>query len=184
MSKLFLHLLGTPQITLDEQPLTEILPLKGQAILAYLAVTAQPQTRLWLASLLWPDVEDSRALKNLRDILPALRTMVGEHLLITRQTLMFNGERPYFLDVEALQTRLQLEGQSLEQRREVIDLYKGEFLAGFSVPQAGPFEEWQIMWRERLHELALQQMDLLVEQAIQQQKWEMGLELTPVSYTH
>ena len=178
MSKLFLHLLGTPQITLDEQPLTEILPLKGQAILAYLAVTAQPQTRLWLASLLWPDVEDSRALKNLRDILPALRTMVGEHLLITRQTLMFNGERPYFLDVEALQTRLQLEGQSLEQRREVIDLYKGEFLAGFSVPQAGPFEEWQIMWRERLHELALQQMDLLVEQAIQQQKWEMGLELT------
>ncbi|MBK9295255.1 MAG: hypothetical protein IPM57_12590 [Oligoflexia bacterium] len=52
-------------------------------------------------------------------------------------------------------------------------------MAGFYVPQAELFAEWQMLWRERLHELALTQMDGLVERAVQRpEKWRMGLELT------
>jgi len=178
MSKLALNVLGSVEILLDGEEIRGQLPLRAQAVLIYLAVTGQPQPRLRLASLLWPDVADSRALKNLRDVLPPLRAALGEHVLITRQSVGLNGERPYSLDIEALQTRTQMETLSLEERRAALGLYKGEFLADFYVPQAAPFEEWQTMWRERLHELAVQQIDLLVKQAIQAQKWEMGLALT------
>ncbi|MFO7683902.1 MAG: tetratricopeptide repeat protein [Chloroflexota bacterium] len=179
MSNLSLHLLGQPQIVYNQSNITHDLPTKAQAILFYLAVTGQPQTRLWLASLLWPDVEESRALKNLRDILPVLRQQFPEYLLITRQTLAFDREQPYFLDVEQFQQQLQLAALSDEQRYETLNLYRGEFLAGFYAPQAEPFAEWQMLWRERLHELALTHMDGLVEQAAQRsEKWSMGLELT------
>ena len=179
MSNLSLHLLGQPQIVHDQINVTHNLPTKAQAILFYLAVTGQPQTRLWLASLLWPDVEESRALKNLRDILPLLRQQFPEHLLITRQTLAFDREQPYYLDVEQFQQQLQLATLTDEQRHETLNLYRGDFLAGFYVPQAEPYAEWQMLWRERLHELALTHMDALVEQATQQpEKWGMGLALT------
>jgi len=178
MSKLVINVLGPVKILLDGTSISERLPLRAQAVLIYLAVTGQPQPRLRLASLLWPDVADSRALKNLRDVLPPLRACLGEHLHITRQHVALNGERPYSLDLEALQTRTQTETLTLEARREAVDLYQGEFLADFYVPQAAPFEEWQTMWRERLHELAVQQIDLLVKQAIQAQKWDLGLALT------
>jgi predicted ATPase/DNA-binding SARP family transcriptional activator/Tfp pilus assembly protein PilF len=178
MSNLSLHLFGQPQIVHNQINITHDLPIKAQAILIYLVVTGQPQTRLWLASLLWPDVEESRALKNLRDILPVLRQQFPEQLQITRQTLAFDRERPYYLDVEQFQ-QLQLAALSEEQRYETLNLYRGEFLAGFYVPQAEPFAEWQMLWRERLHELALTHMDGLVEQAVQRpEKWSMGLELT------
>jgi len=178
MSQLAINVLGSVEILLDGEELSDRLPLRAQAVLIYLAVTGQPQPRLRLASLLWPDVADSRALKNLRDVLPALRASLGEHVVITRQSVALNGERPYSLDIETLQTSTQMETLTLEERREAVTLYKGEFLAGFYVPQAAPFEEWQTMWRERLHELAVQQIDLLVRQAIQAQKWEIGLALT------
>lgn len=179
MSNLSLQLFGQPQIIHNQINITHDLPIKARAILIYLAVTSQPQTRLWLASLLWPDVEESRALKNLRDILPLLRQQFPEHLQITRQTLAFDRERPYSLDVEQFQHQLQLATLTDEQRYETLNLYRGEFLAGFYVPQAELFAEWQMLWRERLHELALTQMDGLVERAVQRpEKWRMGLELT------
>ncbi|MCA9979226.1 MAG: tetratricopeptide repeat protein [Anaerolineales bacterium] len=173
-----LHLLGQPQIVYNQRDITHDLPTKAQAILIYLAVTGQPQTRLWLASLLWPDVAESRALKNLRDILPTLRQQLADCLLITRKTVALDPELAYELDVAQF---VQLPQATLteDQRHEMVNLYRGEFLSGFYVPQAEPFAEWQMMWRERLHELALTQMDELVAQMLPQPAlWQMGLALT------
>lgn len=178
MTKLVLQLLGQPHIWLDGVDLTSLLPKKSQAILIYLAVTGQPQPRGWLAALLWPDVPDSTALKNLRDILPELRQVAGEHLLVTRQTLALDGTRPYILDVVLFQDHLLVEPQTVEGLLTAVNLYRGDFLQGFHLPHAAPFAEWQELWQERLHETAVRQMDALAELCLRQQRWETGLEVT------
>ena len=51
---------------------------KAQALLAYLAVTAMPQSRESLAALLWPESSAKRAHANLRRALWALTSDLGK----------------------------------------------------------------------------------------------------------
>lgn len=44
-----------------------------------------------------------------------------------------------------------------------LDLYRGPFLAGLSLPDCGEFEEWASLWRERLHRAALEGLGRLTE---------------------
>src|SRR5262245_35800603 len=102
---LHLHLLGTPHIRLGDQPLTGFTTNKAQALRFYLAVTARagaPHSRDAIATLLWSEMTDTQARQNLRTVLPELRRLVGDHLLIERQTLAFHTATPYWLDVEVL----------------------------------------------------------------------------------
>lgn len=175
MNKLSLHLFGSPKIEKAGANLAPSLPKKAQAILFYLAVTGKTHDREWLASLFWSEVPTATALKNLRDLLPELRKLLPDHLSITRQTLAFNRSQPHFLDVAAFQTALQAEPALLEK---ALALYQGEFLADFHLPHAPLFEDWVVIQRESLHELAVQNLDILVEQKIAQRAWNAGLELT------
>lgn len=49
----------------------------------------------------------------------------------------------------------------LERMGEALELYRGELLTGFSLPDAQPFEEWQTNRREALHHQALRALDAL-----------------------
>lgn len=75
----------------------------------------------------------------------------------------------------AFQTALQAETPPLEM---ALALYQGEFLADFHIPHAPLFEDWVVIQREHWHELAVQNLDTLVEQKIAQQAWRAGLDLT------
>jgi DNA-binding SARP family transcriptional activator len=71
MPKLALYLLGPPRVELDGQAV----PLgrhKAVALLAYLALTRQPHSRDALATLLWPELDQSRARGQLRRTLSLL----------------------------------------------------------------------------------------------------------------
>ena len=76
---------------------------KAQALLFYLAVTGTSQSRSTLAGLLWADMPEEDARTNLRQVLTNLRRVVGPYLTITRQTVAFNRESDYWLDVEVFQ---------------------------------------------------------------------------------
>ena len=67
---------------------------KAQALLVYLALTGQPQTREHLATLLWGDRFDEQARNSLRQALFALRKSVGEGVV--------TGDDPLVLASEAL----------------------------------------------------------------------------------
>ncbi len=84
-----LRLLGSPEISLGEQVVTEALAAKAQAILYYLAVTGQPQPRSTLAALLWGDAPDETARTNLRKALANLRQVLGDYLDLDGQTIAF-----------------------------------------------------------------------------------------------
>jgi DNA-binding SARP family transcriptional activator len=116
---------------------------KAQALFIYLAVNSKLHSRERLAELFWPEMPVSKAMSNLRTVLPNLRQLLGSHLLITRQTVAFNRECPYHLDVEAIQEIGSCSRTANVQCVSVaVTQYSGDFLEGFYVPGAPEFENW------------------------------------------
>lgn len=152
-----LYLLGGFDARLNGRPVAGFAYAKMRALLAYLAVEReQDHRREALADLLWGGNDPTaardnlrRALSNLRRVLelPAGTTMfsAGKH------TLRFipNG----YVDV------LDFVGQDAPE--DAAALYRGEFLAGLSLPDSPDFEDWLQMQREALHRRALALLEAL-----------------------
>ncbi|MCB0159753.1 MAG: hypothetical protein KDD83_16595, partial [Caldilineaceae bacterium] len=109
MSQLDLHLLGPFRARRDGNEVEGIQSNKIRGLLAYLAVEADAvHSRARLATLLWPDLDEPRALGYLRHALTNLRQVLDERnndppcLLITRSTLQFNRRSDSVLDVDWL----------------------------------------------------------------------------------
>jgi predicted ATPase/DNA-binding SARP family transcriptional activator len=180
-AKLELSLLGTVAITLAGQAVSEQVPAKAQALFGYLAVTGQAHSREKLAGLLWGDKPEASAKANLRKSLSGLGQLFGDALIVTRQTVAFNRASDYWLDVEAFESALAEDvpaAEKLDAWRQAVDLYRGEFLAGFSVRQALEFEEWVLQERERLRQAVIQALHLLAEACASRGEYAAGIEYT------
>ncbi|HUM70107.1 MAG TPA: BTAD domain-containing putative transcriptional regulator [Chloroflexota bacterium] len=182
--KLRLKLLGAPAVSIGGEPVTGFVSNKATALLFYLAATGKSYTRETLAGLLWGDSNEERARKNLRDVLFNLRPLVGDYLLISRQSIELNKAANYDVDVARFTTMLQdlgdLRNSPLSPTAKVllweaVDLYEGEFLEGFHVSQAPDFEIWLLEERERLHRLAVQSLHILTEYLTQQGNTGLGI---------
>ena len=133
------------------------LPKKAEALLAYLVLNIdRPQMRDKLAALLWGETGDAEARNNLRQAVFVLRRRFESTgwkrpiLLITSETVTLN---PVAVDVDALKfQRLIAAGRPNELQR-AVNLYKGDLLEGLNVTES-PFEQWLLVERERLRELA------------------------------
>jgi predicted ATPase/DNA-binding SARP family transcriptional activator len=178
MAHLQVSLLGTFEVTLDGQPVTNFGYNKVRALLAYLAVESElPHHRETLAGLLWPEQPESNARLNLSQALSRLRRTLGDRgaagteltrspfLRVTLQTLQFNPSSDHWLDVVAFldaldvcekheHDRLDACDACLQRLEQAVALYRGSFLEGFSVSGSPAFEEWTVLHRERLHRLA------------------------------
>ncbi len=157
-----LFFFGAPQIEqATAAPPLHLTP-KAMALFVYLAVTAAqgrpPQSRDLLANLLWSETNNEQARTNLRYLLPELRRPLADYLLITARTIGFNTQCPYWLDVEQVQAALTTPAESVNDQtlQGALDLYQGEFLAGFTVRHAPVFDEWLRQERENLHTLVVQ----------------------------
>lgn len=149
-------------------PLAPIRFEKVRALLAYLAFeTARSHTRASLAGLFWPEMAEDLALRNLSKTLIRLREAIGEppanrpFLHIARQTIQWNHASDCWIDVAAFSALARsTQTADLEQ---AAALYRGEFLAGFSLAGCSAFEEWLLLTREHLGRLALQVFDKLAQ---------------------
>ena len=97
-------LLGNAEVRRDGAIVTGFRSSKALALLCYLAVTGRPHTRSALAGLLWGDMPEASARRNLTKALSNLRQLVGPHLDTTHQTVGFDRDSPYWLDVERFET--------------------------------------------------------------------------------
>ncbi|MBV7329780.1 tetratricopeptide repeat protein [Chloroflexi bacterium TSY] len=175
--ELKLALLGFPQVRLGEDVQLHFSTNKTRALLFYLAVTGEPHTRDGLAALFWRDMPDQQAKSNLRAALPNLRKTAGDYLLITRESVAFNHESAYWLDVEHFRAAMTADPQvdNVQRLREAIELYRGDFLDEFHVRDAPAFEEWALSQREQLHVLAIQGFERPINVSLEQDDHEAGL---------
>lgn len=164
MRRLSISLLGTFQTVLDGAPLHDFESDKARALLAYLAVEAdQPHRREALAGLLWPESGERSARGNLRRVLSNVRQVIGDRdsdtpfLLVTHQSIQFDMARDVTLDVAAFVRGVAGEpGRSpaIHELEAAVSLYHGPFLAGFSLPDSAPFEDWMRRTGEALQQKA------------------------------
>ncbi len=144
---------------------------KVRALLTYLALHPDaPQARDYLAYLLWPDVPNETARKNLRQALYSLRKALGPaaaHVLdIQRDAVRLHPHPSMWVDVWAFE-RLEREVAAHPHRpygacpycqnryTAMLALYREEFLQGFSTRDADPFEEWATEQREHYRQRVL-----------------------------
>jgi DNA-binding SARP family transcriptional activator len=176
---LTIYLFGSFRVMLDDLPLLTFATDKTRALLAYLAVEAgQPCRRQALAALLWPDRPEPAAHNSLRQALYQLRHTLGDHqsprphLSVTVKEVVFDPASDYWLDVAEFAACLaawrayQSQGRSLcpacqERLKSAVQLYRGDFLAGFSLPGCPAFEEWQLVTQEAFHRQTLEALDRL-----------------------
>lgn len=133
---------------------------KMRALLAYLAVEReQDHPREVLAELFWPDSDPTTARGNLRRTLSDLRRVLeqpaGTTLFSTsKHTLRFIAN--CYVDVQDFTaTAAAQPGMNTAAEERTLALYRGEFLAGLSLPDSPDFEVWLQIQRETLHRRAL-----------------------------
>ncbi|HRW04611.1 MAG TPA: BTAD domain-containing putative transcriptional regulator, partial [Caldilineaceae bacterium] len=175
MAILTLRLLGRPQMFIGDQQI-EMKSQKAQALFYYLAMSRQIHSRQGLAGLLWSDLGEVAARRNLRVELLKLRTVADDYLETSRDTIGLNRKSDYTLDVERFEACLHGHEPSFEELLEAVNLYQGEFLEDFHIRDAPLFEEWVTAERERLSQMARQATLRLVEHCIQQQAYDRGIE--------
>ena len=161
-----IRLFGGLEISQAGAPLNAFMSNKAPALLAYLALHPRPHQRDVLATLLWGELGDADAKNNLRQVLTNLRKVVDPYLLVTRETIGFNPDAPYFLDVAAFEQHLataqtQPPTQQMATLQAAAALYRGDFLAGFFVREAPDFEEWLLAQKARWREVALHALHTL-----------------------
>lgn len=156
MPTLNVYLLGSPKLALDDAPVGAPY-LKTQALFYYLITTRQPHTREKLATFFWGDTPERQAKASLRNALYEVRRALepaGEpaqhYILAEGNTLRFNRESDYWFDVEEFEKRLKAEGREMTPLREAVELYRGDFLEGFSLKDSYEFDDWSFFERERL----------------------------------
>lgn len=173
MARLEMKFLGGLTLQQDGVALTDVKSQKGQALLCYLAVSQKQASRPYLAALFWPEMPESRALRNLRKVLQRLQPL-KPYLVITRETVAFDQEADSWLDVAEFEVGTAVK-KDIPSLQKAISLYQDDFLDGFMLADAPLFEEWVLAQRARLREVALATLHQLVEHFREQGEYETAV---------
>ena len=130
---------------------------KVRALLAFLVTDSWAHHRETIAALLWPEKPEQKARRNLSQALYNMRqvtSLASEGVFdVTAGTIRFIPDQRFKVDVLDFERSLQVvEGhqhpQSIlcddcrQRLATVIDLYRGEFLAGLYIADSIAFEDW------------------------------------------
>ena len=176
MARFTLNLLDTFQATLNQQPLPHFRSSNNQGMLVYLLLqNDKPIHRGTLATLFWPDETDKNASNNMRQSLYQLRKLLGDldnpdqpFLLVSRQTVQFNPESDFELDVRQF-----LHAIDTGDLETAVSYYQGELLPGFTCDSL-EFETWLRQERETLHNLALEAMQEVAQDCLQNGRFDQA----------
>ena len=127
---------------------------KRLALLAYLAIASPAgfHRRDTMLSLFWPEMDQERARRALRQAVHFLRSTLGSHVVQTR------GGEDIGLASDALWCDVRAFDEALVRgaQAEALELYRGDLLDGFFISDASAdFEEWLEKERVRLRQRAI-----------------------------
>lgn len=144
MTIINVKLFGSPVVIKNNVQL--IFPYRKAEALFYYLIIKKQASRDILVNLLWGDVDETTARKNLRNAIYMLRKAFDADVFISpqRSVVAVNPMIEFKVDV--------YDFTSLE-KSTIINLYKGEFLEGFFVKDAAVFEEWMLNQREKYKDI-------------------------------
>jgi DNA-binding SARP family transcriptional activator len=185
MSQLKLYVFGPPRLYSGDRQI-ELNLRKALALLVYLVVSGQPQSREALATLLWPESDGSRGRARLRRTLHRLQQALGEHVLdVGTDTIRLQPDADLWLDSVAFREHVAaglpaapaavLAPERIAHLIDAAELYADDFLAGFTLPDSPVFDEWQFFGRESLRQLYGQVLEQLVAAYRSQNAWEEAI---------
>jgi DNA-binding SARP family transcriptional activator/Tfp pilus assembly protein PilF len=166
-------LLGPPRIERNGKPV-KLYGSKTMALVAYLAVTGKGHPRNTLATLLWPESDQPHARAALRLTLVKLKNDLGaEWLEVERESVTLKCAADWWLDVEHFHNLLtecrthdhaadQVCGDCLAPLTQAADLYRDDFMAGYSLSDSAAFDDWQLYQSESLRRELASALEKLV----------------------
>ena len=119
--------------------------------------------------MFWEERTQRRAGANLNVVLTDLRQRAGPYIEITRETVGLNPASDIWVDMTTFEQNL-----DAGQIEAALDLYQGDFLAGFTVDSA-PFELWATRERERLRLAAMDALDRQIARLLDQGDYREGI---------
>ncbi|MCB0104945.1 MAG: AAA family ATPase, partial [Caldilineaceae bacterium] len=174
MARLNLSFLGSPHI---ERGGAHLLAdtRKGVALLAYLTLQSEVESRDYLATLLWANYDQQHARAALRRTLFQVKSALGEGVLaVTRETIRLLPNADLWCDVIDFHNHLieqrahgHAEGELCAACRSALvmaaALYRDDFFAGFHLADSSPFDEWRFFQAESLRRDMIGVLDCLVQ---------------------
>lgn len=159
-----IRLLGQFDLCRDDHPI-EIRSRAAQALLVYLVLGRGVQHRREkLAGILWPDMPEQNARRNLRHALWQVRKAIGDkYIQADRLSIVFDSDAPCWIDVAAFKGNRKT--YSLDDMIAAVSLYQGKLLPGF-------YESWIVPERERLQIVYDRHMGSLLEALEAEARWE------------
>lgn len=178
MGSLEIRLLGGLELS-REGRLLEQLPLRAaRSLFAYLVLNRErAHTRDLLAGTFWPDFDEARARRRLSQALWQVQASIGEtdghrYLIGTPDTVRFNADADFWLDVDEFEALLSVEGDDRAEESEAlgaaVDLYRGDLLAGF-------YDDWLLPAQDRLRSRFLGALQRLSDLAMARGDYETAL---------
>jgi predicted ATPase/DNA-binding SARP family transcriptional activator len=168
---------------MDDEPLSGLPSQAAVALLVYLACHPGDHARDQLAEMLWADRPAAQSLANLRSILSSLRKAVGDVLLVSRQTVGLDPDGNIALDRDQFLTALgpvsittgNIQPEDAAGIELALELYRGEFMAGFSLADGRRFDEWLLLEREAHRQAAQSGLVRLIQYSREQADFGRGL---------
>ena len=152
---------------------------KVRALLAYLALSPRPVSRSQLCELLWDAPSDPRG--ELRWSLSKIRGLLKDSLITSGDLVHLSG-----CPVDALEVARAadpgVEKLSFDRQKELLALFRGDFLEGLEMDGAPVFDGWLTAQRRRFRSIYAALLEQLASTAPDEEAWlylEKWRELAP-----
>ena len=170
--RLDLSLLGKPEMRLDGNIVENLESEKARALLFYITAEAdRSHRRAELAEMFWPNKPEGYGRNSLKQALAILRKALRDRdseepfLLTSNRDVHLNAGSSHWVDIAEFKKTIETVNKHAHQSvdtcescaknlMKVSDLYRGDFLAGFYLPDCQEFEEWVIVNREAYQRMA------------------------------
>jgi len=161
---------------------------KAEAILIYALLSEKISIeREELATLLWEEMDEQKALTNLRVTLAKIKQDMGDVLIISRRRISINPDWKIFFDylvvkeilrenIDERSTQDEISLKNARNIKEALAYYKGDLLQGFYVRKAIEFEDWLTYQRENLKTQVINAVHLAVQSFYQNGDFISGVE--------
>jgi DNA-binding SARP family transcriptional activator len=162
---LHVYVLGLPRVEWLGQ-LLAVPRRQARALLFYLASSQQAVSRQALSFLFWPDIHEADARRHITRLLTHLR-----RALPVPEVLRAAGDRVGLDVLQAWSDVVEFDRLCAVQDsyhrftalQQAVALYRGPFLAGFSLPGSPEFEDWSLQEQCARERLYLEALDSLIE---------------------